>query len=124
MLVYRVQDERGCGPYAGRNMDKEFDLQDEFTHDLTWHPVEGWEDENPQRHCRRDGNLRWAFISINQLRRWFDHFGEAGYSVMRDADYIIAVFEVPAEFVWCYLAQATYDHNEATWLHDEELPCM
>ena len=127
MLVYRVQTEAGRGPYAGRYMDgfdTSMDFQGKFEHSAERQPVEGWDgEETPEAHARSNGNLRYAFKSITQLRWWFDEFGAEGYGYLKRYKYLVAVYRVVATFVWCHDAQVTYDYTEATHVRNEELPC-
>lgn len=124
MLVYRVQDQCGCGPYAGSEKGAGAHFQNKFKHCPFTQPVEGWDDDVRSEHIRSMGNLRWAFISIVQLRNWFDPFGDEGYIYLRESRYLIAIFEVPSDYVWRYDAQVTFDKTEALHVRDEELPCI
>lgn len=125
MLVYRVQDRCGCGPYAGSKAGTlGLAFQNKFKHCPFTHPVEGWDDDDIRvSHIRSSGNLRWAFASLLQLQRWFDPFAPEGYDYLRKRKYIIATFEVSSDFVWQYDAQITFDRSEATHISDEEFTC-
>lgn len=123
MEVFRVEDRDGTGPYAGVTdwlgfqgyMEEEHGVSHELKNR---HPAEGCE----HGKVRFGTNARWAFTSYDQLREWFDYFGQYGYDVLRNQGYAIVVYEVPSHSVIQCTRQCVYDRNEAVLDRVIELP--
>lgn len=65
---------------------------------------------------------RWGFKSMNQLREWFDYFGQCGYDELKRAGFGVSVYE--SDDVCEYYYQVTFDGHTAKLIERLELPTI
>ena len=84
-------------------------------HDLNWrHPL-----ASPQF---LSGAALYGFRSMEDLRRWFDYFGQFGYDLLRDNGFRISVYRVEDEAVEDRDKQVMFERANAYLSRVEEIP--
>ncbi len=120
-MVFRVEHARNCcGPYGGSGFGfvavmRKYGLFHEMD---GAHPIEGW-DQNNNFLVRR-----WGFSDMDQLRRWFDPFGQKGYDVLIEEGYVIAVYEVHNHKVIQCARQLIFDISGLTRIEELNFPSV
>ena len=118
MLVYRIEDEKGWGAFAGLHHEHDIHAADEGVKTAFRHP---------SAHCGAEAGTalaKWAYIdgrgmrfacrSKPQLRMWFR--SEAGRKAMADDGGVMVTYDVPEQHIIRGRYQLVFDPKHATKL--------
>lgn len=117
MLVYRVENIVGCGPYTSISIKKTKDLTKKLCekhngspqHPCSWSDIPGFFEKVESK------DYRHGFLSIGQLKTWFRGFEQD----LKDNGFFISTYEVPSESVFIGSRQVVY-----LWEHSERIQEM
>ena len=103
MTIYRIQNEKGVGPFQGGHFDR-FGF------------CSGWTDQKPNPYSeglepRRD--YYFGFLELRQLLTWFSPHELATMTTDRKEAWIMAVYKVADKFVQYSTTQAMFKLRKA-----------
>ena len=103
MLIWRVENSEGIGPYWG-NFAPQY--QKVYLYDKVKHPR--------PKHSGRD--IHYGFTSFEQLKAWFE---ETGFTVLEDlkaAGYNVVQYEIDEQYVNTEEKHISFYHEKAKLL--------
>lgn len=114
MKVWRVENDRGEGPYMSDLRFEDAMQGHNQSHDhYRRHPI-------ARTHRNFTNGGKYGFSSRRDLDAWFGFFGKRGYDTLRLHGFRIAVYDVPACDVDDHYTQVIFNEIHASFVRVEE----
>jgi hypothetical protein len=119
MLVFRVETHDGVGPYYDPDDEQPEDRWGGCGYVDARHPKAYQDGISDAQYMAFGDERRYGFVSMAQLCEWFDI--EERY-LLRNADFVVGVYEVHASKVLIGGRQVIFDSKYATRIRRDIMP--